>query len=317
MRIVVCYNKRSSRFREISREVLEPLEEMAKDSSAGSAAKKGAAFEIHEFEVKKASVSENARRLSKVLRQGDIVISAGGDGTATAVLNGVILSGLSNVRFSALPYGNFNDMARLFGVRRLSDILGEDLDNSFAEDLDARTRELYPLEMSINGRHFRYAACYFTIGMFAESTEAFNNARVRKSLISGKRSLFFSVTTLFSWWRKNRKKQFFPADFPATDVLAINGRSVAKMMKGDARLAFSGVGFLASKQKLSGFFSICWFMIRSIIRRVPGKVADSIKLGFSKSYEVEIQAEGEYERKKCREIIIQKSDKPVQVICRK
>ena len=296
MRVVVCYNKQSSRYQEISEEVLEPL-------------KSESEFELCEFEVKKASVSENARRLSKVIRQGDVVISAGGDGTATATLNGVILSGKSNVRFSALPYGNFNDTARLFKVRKLSDILDG--------DLDSRTRELYPLEMSINGRHFRYAACYFTIGMFAESTEAFNNSRVRKSLISGKRSLFFSGLTLFSWWRENRKKQFFPEDFPATDVLAINGRSVAKMMKGDKRLAFSEVGFLASRQKLSGFFAICWFMMRSIIWRMPGKAANDVKLAFSEPYEVEIQAEGEYERKKCRKIEISKAVKPVQVICRK
>ena len=298
MRVVVCYNKQSSRYQEISEEVLEPL-------------KADSRFELHEFEVKKASVSENARRLSRVVRQGDIVISAGGDGTATAVLNGVILSGKSGVRFSALPYGNFNDTARLFRVRRLSDILGEDLGT-----LDARTRELYPLEMSINGRHFRYAACYFTIGMFAESTEAFNNLRVRKSLISGKRSLFFSALTLFSWWRENRKKQFFPEDFPATDVLAINGRSVARVMKGDKRLAFSEIGFLASRQKLSGFFAICWFMMRSIIWRMPGKAANDVKLAFSEPYEVEIQAEGEYERKKCRKIEISKAARSVQVICR-
>ena len=71
MRVVICYNKRSSRFREISREVLEPLKKMT--------------FEVYEFEVKKASVSENARRLSKILRQGDVVISAGGDGTAISL----------------------------------------------------------------------------------------------------------------------------------------------------------------------------------------------------------------------------------------
>lgn len=288
-RIVVCYNKKSSRFSEISREVLEVVRERA---------------ELYEFEVKKASVSENARRLSKILRDGDVVISAGGDGTATAALNGVILSGLSNVRFSALPYGNFNDMARLFRVKKVSDVL-ENLEN---------TRELYPLEMLINGRHYRYAACYFTVGMFAESTRAFNDTKVRKSLISGRRSLIFSILTLFSWWRKNRSKEFFPEDFPATDVLAVNGRSAARMMKGASSLAFSDVGFLASRQKLSGFFKICWFMMRSIIFRVPGKVADSIKIGFSKAYEVEIQAEGEYERKKCRKIEIRKSGVPVEVI---
>ena len=298
MRIVVCYNKKSSRFSEISSEVLEPLK---------TGEFSGQKFELYEFEVKQASVSENARRLSKVLRQNDVVISAGGDGTATAVFNGVILSGLSNVRFSALPYGNFNDFSRLLGTRKLADVLG-------GGDLDMRTKELYPLEMLINGRHFRYAACYFTIGMFAESTEAFNNARVRKNLVSGRRSLIFSILTLFSWWRKNRKKQFFPEDFPATDVLAVNGRSVAKIMKGSADLAFSDVGFLASRQKLSGFFAICWFMMKSMIRRVPGKVADSVKLGFSKPYEIEIQVEGEYERKKCREIEILKSSVPVEVI---
>ena len=82
-RIVVCYNKRSSRFREISSEVLEPIRR-------GDFSIQGRKLELCEFEITQASVLANARRLAKVVRDKDIVISAGGDGTATATLNGVI-----------------------------------------------------------------------------------------------------------------------------------------------------------------------------------------------------------------------------------
>lgn len=291
-RVVVAYNKRSSRASEISERVLGVLKERED-------------LELYEFEVKRASVAENARRLVRVLRDGDVVVSAGGDGTATATLNGVVLS-KKKVKFAALPYGNFNDTARLFKTRKVSEIL-ENLEN---------TQELYPLEMLVNGRHYRYAACYFTVGMLAESTRAFNDTEVRKSLVSGRRSLVFSILTLFSWWRKNRKKAFLPTDLKATDILAVNGRSVARIMRGDSELAFSDVGFLASKQKLSGFLKTVWFVMRGMIFRVPGKVADSVKVGFLRAFEVEIQAEGEYERKKCRKIEIRKSQVPVEVICK-
>lgn len=293
--IIVVYNPRSSKASRVRTEVLEVL------ASAGR--------EFKTYEVLPTNVDDNARRLSKEISEGDLVVSAGGDGTATIGLNGVVLAILERKKhasFGVLPFGNFNDTARLLGCRGIAEIL---------ESYDAgRVRKLYPLEAQIDGKHFRYAACYFTVGMFAESTEIFDKPVMRKGLQTGKKSLVFSALRLFSWWLKNRKKKFFPEDFPYTDILAVNGKTVAKVMKGDARLAFKTKGFIVCRKRLSGFFGIFRFMVSSMIFRVPGDVAKDMKVEFSRAFLVEIQAEGEYVRKKVKKILFKKALQGVEVV---
>ena len=97
-RIIIVYNPRSSKAMFVKDKVFGPLREI-----------KGVM--IGKYEIQPTDVDDNAKRLAEFLLDGDIVVTAGGDGTATIGLNGVILSE-KIVRFMALPYGNFNDMAR-------------------------------------------------------------------------------------------------------------------------------------------------------------------------------------------------------------
>ena len=68
-RIIIVYNPRSSRYELVKKEVLEKIRGL-----------KG--FAIGKYEVKPSNVDENAKELAKILIDGDIVITAGGDGTA-------------------------------------------------------------------------------------------------------------------------------------------------------------------------------------------------------------------------------------------
>ena len=290
-RVIIAYNKESSRYGDVKREVLDKLEKYAEDFN----------FTVKHFLVLKKSVEKNAERLGKELKDGDLVIVAGGDGTATAVLNGVINS-KRQVKLAVLPYGHFNDMARTLKCKKIEQIFSGEV------------KKFYPLEAKIDGKHFRYAGCYFTIGMFAESTEIFNIPDERKKIKKGSAKIY-AFSRLFKWWRKNRKREFLPKDLKATDILAINGRTVARVMRGRRKLAFSSERFIITKRKLSGFFGIGLFMMKSIVFRISGKTGTKMRLKFADVIEVEIQAEGEYEKKKCREIIITKPvDKGVDVV---
>ena len=78
---------------------------------------------VGKFEVADTDVDDNSHRLAKVFRDDDLVIAAGGDGTATIAINGIMLSDAKNVRIGVLGFGNFNDTARSFGDVKFEDII--------------------------------------------------------------------------------------------------------------------------------------------------------------------------------------------------
>ncbi len=290
-RIVVVYNPRSSGFLRVRDEVLTPLTK-----------KQGVA--VGKFEILPTNVDDNAKNLAKILVDDDIVVAAGGDGTATIGLNGVMRS-KKRACLAVLPYGNFNDTARLLGCRSIEEVLnGEKV-------------KVYPLTAEIDEKVWRWATCYFTVGMLAESTEAFDAPKTRAKLRKGNRGLVFSIWTLFKWWLKNRKKEFLPGLGKKTDILAVNGKTVARIMRNNGGTAFEKERFWQSMQNLSGFCGIVGFMIRSMFGRIPGESTKQLAVDFGSEVEVEIQAEGEYMKRKMRRLKIYKSAEPVLMIKRR
>lgn len=307
-RVILVYNPRSSKAIYVKESVMGPLREIS-----------GVMF--GKYEVKPTDVDDNAEALSKILIDGDIVIAAGGDGTATIGLNGCMLSGKA-VRFTAVPFGNFNDMART--IKKASN------------------QELYPLEAIIDGKHYRYAACYFTIGMFAESTEIFDAEKTRKKLRKGNKGIVFSLRTLVKWYIKNKRKQFIPPfKYTSTiktydhngvfqvrvkiqnddetkgisDYLAVNGVSVARMMKGGKKFFSHNSDFLSTTGKLNKFFRLVPFMMKSILKRIPADITIEDTIVFPDYGDVEIQAEGEYKKlQHVGKIVIKKAENPIKIL---
>ena len=94
-RVFVVYNPNSSRYSDVRKEVLDKLKNL-----------KG--YIVGKYEVEKTDVDKNAEKFSKVLKDGDLVISAGGDATGIIASNAILKSGKA-ATLAVLPYG-YNDI---------------------------------------------------------------------------------------------------------------------------------------------------------------------------------------------------------------
>ena len=301
-RLFIVYNPRSSHYEQVKTDIIDRLKGL-----------KGVM--VGKFEVEPTNVDDNARRLAKVLTTGDLVIAAGGDGTANIAVNGIMLSKAQNVKFGVIGYGNFNDVARTFGNLKLDDILR------------GHVKRVYPLECKINGKHWRFGMCYFTLGMFAEACACFDAPKTRKTLRKGGRKTVFSLMTLVKWWLKNHRQQFLPETFQLgdssedfveckkmSDYMAVNGRTVAKIMKG-SNWYLKESGFLSMTGQMTKFHKLVPMMLRSIFKRVPGTDSDYDCLVFPEASTVMVQAEGEYKKiSGVRTVEISKVQKPLLVV---
>ena len=303
-RLFIVYNPRSSHYEQVKRDVIDRLRDLR-------------GVLVGKFEVAPTNVDDNAKRLAKVLSSGDLVIAAGGDGTANIAINGIMLSRAQNVKFGVIGYGNFNDVARTFGNLKLDDIL------------KGHVKRVYPLECKINGKHWRFGMCYFTLGMFAEACACFDAPKTRKTLRKGGRKTIFSLLTLAKWWFKNHRRNFLPEAFVlgdssedfmecknVSDYMAVNGRSVAKIMKGSDWYLKDGA-FLSMTGQMTKFRKLVPMMLKSMFKRVPGTESDYDCIVFPKATKVMVQAEGEYKMiSGVRTVEIAKVGKPLLVVAK-
>ena len=301
-RLILVYNPRSSHYLHVKEEVIDRLRGL-----------KG--WMLGKFEVADTDVDDNAQRLAKILQDGDLVVAAGGDGTANIAINGIMLADCKNVRVGVLGYGNFNDMARAFGKPSLDEIL------------TSEAQEVWPLECLINGKRWRYGMCYFTIGMFAEACAVFDHPKTRKALQKGKKRMFFSLSVLVHWWLKQHRKHRFMPEFSlgnkdddflpsngASDYMAVNGKSVAKMMRG-GKYFLDQEKFLSSMGRMNRFWHLAGMMLQSIFKRIPGKESNYDRLVFRRPGKMMFQAEGEYKMISDVSMVeIRKAEKPLLAI---
>lgn len=99
-----------------------------------------------------------------------------------------------------------------------------------------------------------------------------------------------------------------------TDYLAINAPRMARVMRG-SKLAASASEFRSGTANLRHFWHLIWFMLRSMICRVPGKKTTGDKLEFAEPAAVTIHAEGECQRlERVKTIEIKKSERPLKVV---
>ena len=301
-RLIVVYNPNSSQYVHVRDEVLTQLSRLE-------------GVMVGKFAIKKAPFDDNLKELKKVLKNGDLVIAAGGDATAAVAANAILESG-KDITFAALPYGNFNDLAHTLGTMRFEDIF---------EGADS-TQKLYPLDIIVDGEHWRYATCYVTMGMTAEAVELFDEPKIRKKMQKGHRSSWRSYLQLAKWYFKNRHKKTFIPKFKLngelygrriSDYVAVNGRFVSRVMKGrDDYL--NPKNFQSEVEKITSFPRLFMFMAKSIMSRVPGNKTDGDLIEFLEPATVELQAEGEYKIfKNIHKIEIKKSEKYLKVIHKK
>ena len=289
-RIIIVYNPRSSRAIRVEKEVLAPWREVS-------------SVTVGKYRVIATNVDDNAERLAKILLDGDEVLAAGGDATATIALNGIMLS-KKKAKLAVLPYGNFNDTARTMNTLCKKGVT-----------------HFYPLEAWVDGKHWRFAASYFTVGMLAESTMIFDRKEERQYLQEHGGGLFYSIKRLERWYFQNRHKKFLPImnlngeeiSEDASDYLAINGVTVAKVMRG-GDWGMDSAEFYRAYCGLRGFRRLMKFMVLSMVGKMPGKSVKEDSLEFEEGKELVIQAEGEYQRfNGVRKIEFRKAKRSVEI----
>ena len=296
-RLIIVYNPRSSRYAEVKRDVLSRTREL-----------KG--YMIGKYEVAPTNLNDNIDKLSKIIRDDDLILSAGGDATGIIASNAIIKSKKS-ATLAAIPYGNFNDLARTLRTKQLEDIIDNKQINS-----------LYPLSIIINGKHWRYATCYVTIGMTAKAVDIYNSPKMRKKLKKSFGRKISSYTELMKWYFKHRRECILP-EFSlngirqhkkTSDYAAVNGRSMARVMKG--RDDYHDPKFFRSEtDRLTNFFRLFKLMSKSILSRIPGSPTTGDTLEFTEPSTITLQAEGESETfKNVKKIEIKKGDVCLKVI---
>ena len=314
-RLFVVYNKRSSNYVRVKDEFLSKLPQL-KSCTIG----KYDVSQSNDFE-------KNVAQLSKCLKDGDTVIAAGGDATSSVCLN-AILKSKKDATLGVLPYGNFNDLARTLGMMSGEEMLGwvtgmscrrasgawqgEDerrspmamgrADAAQGKTIPDRTHPFYPLIITIDGALWRYAACYVTIGMTAESVVIFDDPKIRSKMREGHKSSWRSYLQLASWYFKNRHSKVFLPDFKingveqphkTSDYAAVNGRSMSRVMKGGDDYLKPDI-FRSETEKTTSFPRLFVLMAKSILHRTPGHDTTGDILEFDAPATVTLQCEGEY-----------------------
>lgn len=297
-RLFIIYNPRSSRFCDVEQEVLQKVSNL-----------KG--YLIAKYEIMPTDVDQNAITLSKLLKDGDLIISAGGDATACVAANACLLSG-KDATLAVLPYGNFNDLARTLKIQKFEQIFYS----------DTKTVDFYPLEIIIDNKFFRYATCYVTIGMTAESVELFDSPHIRKKLQKGHKSSWRSYLYLADWYFKNRHQRVFLPEFKlngrfkphdTSDYAAVNGSSMCRVMKGREDY-LSCQYFHSTTGRLTNLLRLSSLMAKSVCLKVPGTTTSKDIIEFTQPATVELQAEGEYRIfKDINQIEIRKAAKCLKV----
>ena len=75
--------------------------------------------------------------------------------------------------------------------------------------------------------------------------------------------------------------------------------------------------FLVSFGRLKSFFRLVGFMLTAMLFRLPGKkIEKEVKIDFNAPEEFEIQAEGEYQRVRAKELVVKRAEYGIKVVCR-
>lgn len=295
-RVLIVYNPSSSRYADVKREVLDKCRGLE-------------GYMVGKYKIEKTDVDKNAAKLAECLEDGDLVVAAGGDATGAIAVNAIMNSD-KDVTLAVLPYGNFNDLSRTLGTRNIESIL-------------CRSGKLYPLDILVDGGHFRYATCYVTVGMTAEAVKLYDTPNMRRQLKTKIGRAIGSYTALAGWYFKNRKKKEFLPEFKlngviqpkgTSDYAAVNGRYMARVMKGGDDYRKPKV-FRSETDRLTKIWRLLKLMVKSIFVRVPGTETQGDLLEFTKPATVELQAEGEYRVcKDIKKIEVRKAAKCLKVI---
>lgn len=301
-RVVFIHNPKSSLAQAVEDQVMRPLAFIFPDGN------------VHEHVISHDQFEDSVSAIENDLKHGDLVVAAGGDGTATITANAILNSNLDDITVGFLGFGNFNDISSsLMGKKDRSDV--HKLIANYT-----KTIKVYPLEVIVNGEFFRYGVSYVTLGLVAGSVLEFEKSKKRQKLQEGKTNRLSSAMTLAPYYLKHKNKKKLPRYTSGgtiventTDYMAINGSHLVGFKIGENQCwtdCFKKVTLNTSK-----FLKTMPFTIKSIRSHMPGEFISSDTLKFDEPSTIEFQSDGEYrELENVRTITIKKSEKHLNVI---
>ncbi len=293
-RIVVVHNPVSTRNADVEKRVFSSLD---REETVYT-----------RFTTPSALPEDNIAAMQEVFRDGDLIISAAGDGTANQVSNAIIREGLDNATVGFLGYGNFNDSAFTTDPIRL---------------LNAREQTIvkWPMRIEINDQYYRHAVNNASLGWSALVAHELNTPRTREimrrvpsplktvaSLGHVAAEYFLRRDTRLPAYRPTRSQHI---RHETTDVVFMNAASFAGILRHAAPFRND---FAVSELDISGHTANVPFMVRSLLGRMPAVYAENFAIEFAQPSDVPIQVDGDGETVGgVRYLRVQKVDKDTKL----
>lgn len=276
-RLVVVTNQNSTGARRVEQQVLEPLRQS------------DVSFVQHETDSP--CTQDNIDDMRTVFQDGDTIVVTGGDGTKMQAINAALSSGLTDVKFAMLGYGNYNDLAE--PSLRIEDILAG----------RTQSRTIHPLSIDVNGKHERWAPSYATLGFTARLAAGFSNEAIRQHL-TGKGALVRKLGNLaelgkgYFDHRHHKLPAFHTSESPlvratATDVLLLNSKKAGGIIR-SAENYGAGDFFGYREVDVSTIAKNLPFGLASLAGHAPADRVESMRILFEQAASVPFQSEGEF-----------------------
>lgn len=304
-RILVVHNTKSTRAKQVKEGVFDRLDD--------------AGVDYVPIQTISPNFKDNVDYLCEQIRDGDTVVSAAGDGTGSQIQNAILAGGKDSVRLGFLGYGNFNDLAHAYNGHRM----GRDVMALISED--ASLVDVYPLDISVNGSHWRFAPGYATAGWTAKAASGFGDVAFREKMKNMPEALKLAASmghlALDYFQNRNRYLQkFHTSESPVvrravTDVIALNNPVMARLLC-LARRPYIGDEFAYKELDVSSVLKNVPYLMSTVLGGdMPSRSTDGVELIFEQPSVVPIQTEGEFaELSNVRSIHFGKSKSSVSVI---
>jgi diacylglycerol kinase family enzyme len=270
-----------------------------------------------------ADSGETIEKLSEIIRPGDNVIVAAGDGTGNVGVNAIMQADKDGSRIGFLSYGNFSDMAATFtGPRAQRDPI--------RLLTSSHTIDVRPLNVIKNGDHYRYALLYANLGWTAQAAAAFDDPDIRQALQRGETSLADNLFRFAKIYFKTRSTAELPAfrlnddEVPhtkVTDVLAVNGPIMGRIIR-SGKIYYDGDTFFSCEMDVSSFTPNIPFLGRSALNmmlkthlKLPGsKEVSHLDLTFENNPNIPLHIDGENSFGMMRTLSIAKDSRDTQTV---